>query len=35
VPLLLATLVISGIVIIRHHGNIRRLLDGTENRFKA
>ncbi|MEZ4598356.1 MAG: glycerol-3-phosphate 1-O-acyltransferase PlsY [Syntrophotaleaceae bacterium] len=35
VPLLLATLVISGIVIVRHRGNIKRLVDGTENRFKA
>jgi glycerol-3-phosphate acyltransferase PlsY len=34
-PLLLATLVISAIVIIRHRANIERLLKGTENRFKA
>ncbi|MDD2308473.1 MAG: glycerol-3-phosphate 1-O-acyltransferase PlsY [Desulfuromonadaceae bacterium] len=29
------TLVIALIVIIRHHENIRRLLSGTENKFKA
>jgi glycerol-3-phosphate acyltransferase PlsY len=29
------TLFISLVVILRHHQNIRRLLDGTENRFKA
>ena len=29
------TLAISIIVIARHHENIRRLLSGTENRFKA
>jgi glycerol-3-phosphate acyltransferase PlsY len=34
-PLLLATVVISAIVIIRHRANIERLLKGTENRFKA
>jgi len=34
-PLILVTLIISAVVIIKHHGNIRRLLDGTENRFKA
>jgi glycerol-3-phosphate acyltransferase PlsY len=33
VPLLLATLVISGIVILRHRSNISRLINGTENRF--
>ena len=32
--MLLATLLISGGVIYRHHGNIKRLLNGTENRFK-
>ena len=32
-PLLLATLVISGIVILRHRSNISRLINGTENRF--
>jgi len=30
---LLACLFISGMVIVRHQGNIRRLLAGTENRF--
>jgi len=30
---LLASLFISGMVIARHQGNIRRLLAGTENRF--
>lgn len=34
-PLLMATLVISAIVILRHRANIERLLNGTENRFKA
>jgi glycerol-3-phosphate acyltransferase PlsY len=34
-PLLLATLAISAIVILRHRANIERLLNGTENRFKA
>lgn len=29
------TLVIAVIVIIRHHENIRRLISGTENKFKA
>lgn len=29
------TFVIAAIVIIRHHENIKRLLAGTENRFKA
>lgn len=29
------TLVIALIVIIRHHENIRRLISGTENKFKA
>ncbi len=34
-PLLLTTLVISGIVILRHRSNIQRLLQGNENKFKA
>ncbi len=34
-PLLLATLVISSIVILRHRANIQRLFAGTENKFKA
>ena len=29
------TLIIAGVVIIKHHENIRRLLAGTESRFKA
>jgi len=31
----LVTLIISAVVIIKHHENIKRLLAGTENRFKA
>ena len=34
-PIFLATLFIATLVIWRHRTNIRRLLDGTENRFKA
>jgi acyl phosphate:glycerol-3-phosphate acyltransferase len=34
-PLFLAALFISAMVIWRHRDNIRRLLDGTENPFKA
>ena len=34
-PIFLATLFIAVLVIWRHNSNIRRLLDGTENRFKA
>lgn len=33
--LVVVTLLIAAIVIIRHHENIRRLIAGTENRFKA
>jgi len=33
--LLVATALISTIVIIKHHTNIKRLLDGSENRFRA
>lgn len=33
--LLAASLVISMVVILRHSSNIRRLMDGTESRFKA
>jgi glycerol-3-phosphate acyltransferase PlsY len=33
--LIVTTLFISLIVIIRHHQNIQRLLNGSENRFKA
>lgn len=35
ITLTAVTFIISAIVIIRHHENIRRLLAGTENRFKA
>lgn len=34
-PLLLATLIISSIVILRHRTNIQRLFQGTENKFNA
>jgi glycerol-3-phosphate acyltransferase PlsY len=34
-PIFLATLFIAILVIWRHRSNIKRLLDGTENRFKA
>jgi len=34
-PIFLATLFIAILVIWRHRTNIRRLLDGTESRFKA
>ncbi|BCS55140.1 glycerol-3-phosphate 1-O-acyltransferase PlsY [Geobacter sp. SVR] len=34
-PLVAVTLVIAMIVIMRHHENIKRLLAGTENRFKS
>ena len=34
-PIFLATLFIAALVIWRHNSNIRRLLDGTENRFKS
>jgi glycerol-3-phosphate acyltransferase PlsY len=33
--LITVTLIIAAIVIIKHHENIRRLLAGTESRFKA
>jgi glycerol-3-phosphate acyltransferase PlsY len=32
---LIVTIIIAAIVIARHHENIKRLLSGTENRFKA
>jgi glycerol-3-phosphate acyltransferase PlsY len=35
VPLLMAALFIAGMVILRHRDNIRRLLAGNENRFRA
>jgi len=34
-PIVLATLFIAALVIWRHNSNIKRLLDGTETRFKA
>ncbi len=34
-PIFLATLFIAALIIWRHRTNIRRLLSGTENRFKA
>ncbi len=34
-PIFLATLFIASLIIWRHRTNIRRLLDGTESRFKA
>jgi len=34
-PIFLATLFIALLVVWRHRSNIRRLLDGTETRFKA
>lgn len=34
-PLFLVTLFISAMVIFRHRANIERLLNGTENRFRA
>jgi len=34
-PLTLATLMIAAMVIWRHRSNIQRLVNGTENRFKA
>jgi len=33
--MLLVTALVAVIVIIRHHANIKRLVDGTENKFKA
>lgn len=34
-PIFLTTLFIASLIVWRHRTNIRRLLDGTENRFKA
>lgn len=34
-PIFLSTLFIAALVVWRHRANIRRLLDGTESRFKA
>jgi glycerol-3-phosphate acyltransferase PlsY len=33
--LIAVTLIIALIVVVKHHENIRRLLAGTESRFKA
>jgi glycerol-3-phosphate acyltransferase PlsY len=33
--MVVVTLVIALIVVAKHHTNIKRLLDGTENKFKA
>jgi len=33
--MVLVTLIIALIVVIKHHTNIKRLLDGSENKFKA
>ncbi len=35
VPLLLASLFLSGMVVFRHRENIKRLINGTESKFKA
>ena len=35
VELLIASALISIIVIVKHHTNIKRLIDGTESKFKA
>lgn len=35
IPLLLASLFLSGMVIFRHRENIKRLMSGTESKFKA
>ncbi|MGD9019815.1 MAG: glycerol-3-phosphate 1-O-acyltransferase PlsY [Desulfuromonadales bacterium] len=34
-PIFLATLFIAALIVWRHRSNIKRLLDGSENRFKA
>lgn len=34
-PIFLATLFIAALIIWRHRSNIKRLMDGSENRFKA
>lgn len=33
--MVIVTLIIALTVVVKHHTNIKRLLDGTENRFKA
>jgi glycerol-3-phosphate acyltransferase PlsY len=34
VPLLVTTIVMSVILVIRHHSNIRKLLQGTEGKIR-
>jgi len=34
-PIFLATLFIAALIVWRHRSNIKRLMDGSENRFKA
>ena len=34
-PIFLATLFIAALIVWRHHSNIKRLMDGSEDRFKA
>jgi glycerol-3-phosphate acyltransferase PlsY len=34
-PIFLATLFIAALIVWRHRSNIKRLLDGSENRFKT
>ena len=34
-PIFLATLFIASLIVWRHRSNIKRLMDGSENRFKA
>lgn len=33
--LLIATVLIAAIIIVKHHANIKRLIEGSENKFKA
>lgn len=35
IPIFLATLLISALVVVRHRANVERLIDGTESRFRA
>jgi len=34
-PIFLATLFIAALIVWRHRSNIKRLMDGSEDRFKA
>jgi glycerol-3-phosphate acyltransferase PlsY len=34
-PIFLATMFIAALIVWRHRGNMKRLLDGSENRFKT